>query len=310
MLGALWAGRVAVYSNGPLPDGAIGAPAAAQVAALRDTILVVAAALIALALGPRPSASGRWALGAGRWALGAGRWAQAYTSTRRAPCAGSSPLTGGRPGSTSSRDCPPRSGGSEPRLSPATAGKQKELTVNDTRQRGPILVTGATGQQGVRSPGTCSPAAGACGRWCATQASRRRWLWRGRVPSWCMATSTTVPRSTGRSKASTASSACRHRSRSGHRRRDTPGTGAGRCRGVCRCAALRLLLGRRCRAQHRHPALREQMAGRAAYSAAGPARDDHAAGFFMDNFAEPWARPPGSWAARSFSRCDLTSRSR
>jgi MFS family permease len=56
VLGAVWAGRVAFYAGGSLPEGAIGAPAAAQVAALRDTILAVAA-LVALAL-----ALGLWAL--------------------------------------------------------------------------------------------------------------------------------------------------------------------------------------------------------------------------------------------------------
>jgi EmrB/QacA subfamily drug resistance transporter len=50
VLGALWASRVAVYAGGPLPAGAISAPAAAQVSALQDTVLV-SAALVAVALG-------------------------------------------------------------------------------------------------------------------------------------------------------------------------------------------------------------------------------------------------------------------
>jgi EmrB/QacA subfamily drug resistance transporter len=49
VLGALWAGRVALYSGGPLPAGASSAPAAAQVAALHDTFLVVSG-LIAVGL--------------------------------------------------------------------------------------------------------------------------------------------------------------------------------------------------------------------------------------------------------------------
>jgi MFS family permease len=49
VLGALWAGRVALYSGTPLPAGASSAPAAAQVAALHDTFLVVAG-LIAVGL--------------------------------------------------------------------------------------------------------------------------------------------------------------------------------------------------------------------------------------------------------------------
>jgi len=48
-LGALWASRVAYRAGGPLPEGATAAPAAAQVAGLNDTFIVVVV-LIALAL--------------------------------------------------------------------------------------------------------------------------------------------------------------------------------------------------------------------------------------------------------------------
>jgi len=41
VLSALWAGRVAVYSGAPLPEGATNAPAAAQVAGLHDIFLVI-----------------------------------------------------------------------------------------------------------------------------------------------------------------------------------------------------------------------------------------------------------------------------
>jgi hypothetical protein len=50
VLGAFWASRAAAHAGGPLTGGAIGAPAAAQVSALRDTLLV-AASLVAVALG-------------------------------------------------------------------------------------------------------------------------------------------------------------------------------------------------------------------------------------------------------------------
>jgi EmrB/QacA subfamily drug resistance transporter len=49
LLGAIWAGRTALYAPGDLPGGAAQAPAAAQVAGLHDAFLVVII-LIALAL--------------------------------------------------------------------------------------------------------------------------------------------------------------------------------------------------------------------------------------------------------------------
>jgi hypothetical protein len=41
VLSALWAGRVVVHYGAPLPEGATGAPAAAQVAGLHDIFLVI-----------------------------------------------------------------------------------------------------------------------------------------------------------------------------------------------------------------------------------------------------------------------------
>ena len=56
VLGAVWAGRVLVYTGRPLPGGATSAPVEAQVAALHEAYLVMAA-LMAVALG-----FGVWAL--------------------------------------------------------------------------------------------------------------------------------------------------------------------------------------------------------------------------------------------------------
>jgi hypothetical protein len=41
VLSAMWAGRVLVHYGAPLPDGATGAPAVAQVAGLHDIFLVI-----------------------------------------------------------------------------------------------------------------------------------------------------------------------------------------------------------------------------------------------------------------------------
>jgi len=56
VLGAVWAGRVLIYTGGPLPGGATSAPIEAQVVALHEAYLVMAA-LVAVGLG-----LGLWAL--------------------------------------------------------------------------------------------------------------------------------------------------------------------------------------------------------------------------------------------------------